>query len=406
MKKLVFVSLLGSLAAPAGALAQDDETAVPEATTTATSAPEAEAAEEEEGSWTDGLTFNIFADSFYQQDWNFPNNPADVTSAVHRDYNYTDGFGLSFVGVDAAYAGEHFGATISLRYGPAAERYAIGYQLRVDGDGDGAPDITTGSGTPALVMIKQAYGTIIPTEGLTIDVGLWDTIYGAEVADSWVNLNYTRSPLNYLMQPFYHLGVRAAYQVSDSIVIKGLVANPTNAYTAFNDIPYVGAQIGYTSENFSLYAGYMGGEFNIGDEGKETWEHFVDVVGIVTAGDLTATVNFDLWHNPIAGGPSAQAWGVSGAVGYQISDLIGVAGRVDFLENSDQYFLTGYNRLVAATGTLDVRPWDDNVIIRLEHRFEQAFGGAPDVFVTSRNNAGVRDTWQSTIASVVVRTGN
>ena len=54
-------------------------------------------------------------------------------------------------------------------------------------------------------------------DGLTIDVGLFDTIYGAEVADSWVNFNYTRSPLNYLMQPFYHLGVRATYEVSDRL---------------------------------------------------------------------------------------------------------------------------------------------------------------------------------------------
>lgn len=405
MKKLVFVSLLGTLVAPTGALAQDAAPAPlpPEVESEGhvVEEPTQDAPAEEAGSWADGLKFNIFADAFYQQDWNFPDNPADTAAVAHRDYNYTDGFGLAFAGIDAAYAREHVGATVSLRFGPGAERYLIGEQLRA-----GANPSTFGGGTPALAALKQAFGSIMPTESLTFDVGLFDTIYGAEVADSWVNLNYTRSPLNYVMQPFYHLGVRATYQVNDHILVRGMVANPTNAYTSFNDIPYVGAQVGYLSEHFSVYAGYMGGEPVRRTEMANNWEHFVDVVATVTAGDLTATFNFDLWHNSLGAAQAATPWGVSGAVGYQISDMFRVAGRVDYLENRNQYFLTGYDELVAATGTLDFRPYDDNVILRLEHRFEKAFGegGVGNVFADG--NGGPRNTWMSTIASVVVRTGN
>lgn len=402
MKKLVFVSIVGSAAFPCAAFAQDPvaEEADPPAES---GVEEAAAEEEEEGSWTDGLKFNIFADTFYQQDWNNPDNPADTGAPGHRDYNYTDGFGLAFAGVDASYTGEHWGATVGLRFGPGAERYLIGAQLR-----PGAAPASVGGFTPSLAAVKQAYGSIIPTDSLTIDVGLWDTPYGAEVADSWVNLNYTRTPLNFVMQPFYHLGVRATYQLNDNMVIKGLIANPTNAYTAFNDIPYVGAQFGYTSDSFALYAGYMGGEFSPGDEASHTWENFVDVIGVVTAGDLTATVNFDLWHMNLAG-PNATAWGVSGAVGYRISPMFGVAARFDYLENSDGYFtktIYSWDQMIVATGTLDIRPWEDNVIIRLEHRFEQTFGTMAERDIYVDDDGGLTDTWMSTIASVVVRTGN
>ena len=238
MKKLVFASLVGSMAIPAFASAQDPAPTPVETTSAPAPAPEEghqemtaghpveESAEAEEGSWTDRLTYNIFADTFYMVDWNRPDIATAATTVPHRGYEYTDGFGLAFAGVDAMYMGDHFGATVSLRYGVGATRYLIGGLLTATDPTDPTTvAVPTGGAVPSLSAIKQAYGSIMPTDSLTIDVGLFDTIYGAEVADSWVNFNYSRSPLNYLMQPFYHLGVRATYQATDNIVNKGLVSN-------------------------------------------------------------------------------------------------------------------------------------------------------------------------------------
>lgn len=408
MKKLVFASLVGSMAIPAFASAQDPApTPTPVETAPAVEEghqemagghPVEESAEAEEGSWTDRLTYNIFADTFYMVDWNRPDVATAATSVPHRGYEYTDGFGLAFAGVDAMYMGDHFGATVSLRYGVGATRYLIGGVL-----GGDLTDPTMAASVPAgavgaLSSLKQAYGSIMPTDSLTIDIGLFDTIYGAEVADSWVNFNYSRSPLNYLMQPFYHLGVRATYQVTDSIVVKGLVSNSTNAYSGFNGgLPYFGAQVGYTSDVFNVYAGYMTGQPGIATSRTSgSWEHFVDVVATVAVGDFSLVGNFDLWTNPDAN----AGWGASVVAAYQISDMIGVAGRFDFIKPTDAYWTTAYDQLIVGTATLDFRPWEDNVILRLEQRFEAA---DQDVFI---DNNGVRDTWMSTTLSAVIRTGN
>lgn len=407
VKKLAYVSLVGLMATPGLVVAQTE--AMEGHAVEQPLAEEAETETEEEGSWTDNLTYNIFADTFYQYDWNRPENPAAMTAVPHRGYEYTNGFGLAFAGVDASYAGEHVGATVSLRYGVGAQRYLIGGNSTYNaadptdptGTGGGLP--ASGGVTPALAAVKQAYGSIMPMDGLTIDVGLFDTIYGAEVADSWVNFNYTRSPLNYLMQPFYHLGVRASYQVNDNIVVRGLVANPTNAYTSLNGLPYLGGQVGYVSDNVSVYAGYMTGSSGLGRSNRGPWEHFVDVVATLSFGDFSFVGNFDLWHHPK---PSATQWGVSGVAAYRISDLIGVAARVDYLKNPDQYGFASYDHLLAATATLDVRPWGDHVILRLEHRFESC---SDAIFVDSNTQAdgsGMRDTWMSTTLSAVIRTGN
>jgi len=418
VKKLVFASLVGSMAFPALVSAQDAAPAPVEPTpaTTSETADEGhqemmagheveESAEVEEGSWTDRLTYNIFADTFYMVDWNRPDVATAATTAPHRGYEYTDGFGLAFAGVDAMYMGDKFGATVSLRYGVGAQRYLIGGLLLPDPADPTDPTAAvsvTGGVFPALSALKQAYGSIMPTEGLTIDVGLFDTIYGAEVADSWVNFNYSRSPLNYLMQPFYHLGVRATYQVTDSIVLKGLVSNSTNAYSGFNGgLPYFGAQVGYTSEVFNVYVGYMTGQPGVAtsrSSNQGAWEHFVDVVATLSLGDFSLVGNFDLWGRPETG--VNTGWGASAVAAYQISDMFGVAARFDYIRPTNAYWTTAYDELIVGTATLDFRPYNDNVILRLEHRFESA---DQDVFV---DNNGVRDTWMSTTLSAVIRTGN
>lgn len=426
MKKLVFVSLLGLAAAPGLASAQTEELEghpVEEPTTPDVHEDMPEMAEEAEPDWTDHLTYNIFADTFYQHDWNRPINPNAMTAVPHRGYEYTEGFGLAFAGVDASYTSEHVGATVSLRYGVGAQRYLIGGNSMYDpadptdptGTGGGLP--VSGGVTPALAAVKQAFGSLMPMDGLTIDVGLFDTIYGAEVADSWVNFNYTRSPLNYLLQPFYHLGVRASYQVNDNIVVRGLVANPTNAYNAFNGLPYLGGQVAYVSDHVSVYGGYMTGSLGAGATDRGPWEHFVDVVATASFGDFSLVGNFDLWHHRAdagAGVANQTAYGFSVVGAYRISDLIGVAARFDYINNDQGYMATNglpaYD-MVVGTATLDVRPWGDHVILRLEHRFEHA---TQDIYVDRNTTAGPtagslvggRDTWMSTTLSAVIRTGN
>ncbi len=153
------------------------------------------AAPSEEASWTDDIKLGVFVDAYgaLRSDNNDARAPAEGSGQgspagyPHEAYVQASGFALAFAGADLAYAGEQFGATISLRFGPGVNRFY----------GGNTSDL-------GINNITQAYLTWKPVDKLTLDLGQFGTLYGAEVAESWRNVNYSRGGLYYAMQPFWH----------------------------------------------------------------------------------------------------------------------------------------------------------------------------------------------------------
>lgn len=385
MKNLkAIVAVLTAMAVPSVVLAQTAE-------------PLAEEATEER--WYDDISLGAFADAFYSVDWHMPSNPQAWTTGAagdipHRAYDYTNGFGLAFAGLDVAYNGEKVGATLSLRYGAGAVRLI-------------------GNDNPVLSTIAQAFVTWTPNDKLTFDLGQFGTIYGAEVAENWQNMNYTRGALYYLMQPFYHTGLRAAYQVNDTFGLTALVVNGTNlnGLGGFgedgNHSPHLGLQATITpSDALNLAVGWYGGAGGSGfgpnapdDDGN--WEHFFDVVVNGSVGKLSYIGNFDFYVIPDAGaGDAAFYWGIMGGLAYSLTDTFGVAGRLEYLDDPKGRYISGmYDGLFTATATLDYKPVK-NLAIRLDAiRIEKAFGAGADIYATKDGASSVGIT--STLGVVV-----
>jgi hypothetical protein len=251
------------------------------------------------------------------------------------------------------------------------------------------------------------------------------------------------------MQPFYHTGVRASWQATDSLMLRGLLVNGINNGIDSNLSPSVGAQVGFTpNDKFSLYAGWLGGAFdlinqadtsNVGRSNKP-WQHFFDLVLTAQPTEkLKIVVNGDMWMTGSGSGRSL-AGGVSAVVGYQALPKLGIAGRFDYLNNADGFFLTGttlpanggtanacygpyycgvgttdpWQHLFVGTVTLDYRPFGNHAIFRLEQRLEHA-----DASVFPNGNFGIGDAndpavqaawrdqttkwWTSTTLSLVVQ---
>jgi hypothetical protein len=355
---------------------------------------------EEETHWYDDLSAGIFVDTFYLANWNHPSEPAaysfvggDVAGdrIPHRAYDFANGFGLAFAGLDVAYEGEKVGARISLREGGGAQ-------------------ILIGNPNPVMAALWQAYVTWSPTDSLSFDMGQFGTIYGAEVAESWLDLNYTRGALYYLMQPFYHTGIRATYQATDTVGLKFMVVNGTNTslgQLGFGDddnlSPHVGGQLALTpSDRTALYIGYYTGAGSSGFGGgvptnDGDWEHFVDVVWNGNFGDLTLVGNFDFYAHPAS---DAIYWGISGQAGYRFIEQFGLAARVEFLHNPDDFITPFYEWLTTATVTLDYRPVE-NLVIRLDNRVEVA----SDAIYGTSNIASPRTTSVASILGVVAHYG-
>lgn len=371
------------------------------------SAPAAEPADE-----APALSLSLFADAYVSLQTSGSGTPATLSG--HRAYTgqgpsglAENGFGLSWLGFDASYDAGMFAVTGSLRFGTGAAIF--------HGDSDLAFGVDS---------ITQGYVTWRPVEGLDLDLGMFGTIFGAEVAESWKNLNYTRGALYFYGQPFWHTGLRAKYQLSDMVSLTGIVVNGTNNVSetqpqveqvtaGFDQSPTIGAQVGITpSDVLSLAVGGMvalDGEEN-DDFGFDT---FLDFVGVISLDPITIVLNADyiVTQSGLGGNEDRNFIGVSGALGYAFSDQFGIAGRLEFL--SDDANFDGSNEdkwsLITATATLDYKPVADfpNLIIRWDNRFEKS---NQDIFGDSRNDsldpddATFTDSWFQSVIGVVVTT--
>jgi len=304
--------------------------------------------------------------------------PSGISDPAHGAYARNNGFGLSFAGMDAVYDSDKAGATISLRYGPSVTRYFAGTE------------------PASAANVTQAFATLKPSDAMSIDFGQFYTIYGAEVAESWLNYNYTRGGLYYAMQPFWHTGARLNYKLSDQLTIKGMLVNGTNrAIETTKNMPGVGLQVAYTAESFSVIAGYLGSL----DSDSEFFDQFFDVVASTKLGSIELLANFDYGMNK---GDADFSWlGASLAGRLALSEDFRVALRGEFLSDPDGG-LFGPEDTTVMTGTLTL-DWNafgsQNAIVRFDARFDNS---SEDIFLDG--DGAATGSWMQGVVGVVVKT--
>lgn len=301
-----------------------------------------------------------------------------------------NGFGLAFAGGDISLAGKGFGLTTSVRFGPAVPLFYAA---------DTSP--------LGIENITQAYATVSPVENLVIDVGQFGTIYGAEVAESWRNKNYTRGGLYYGMQPFWHTGARVGWTVMDSVKLTAMAVNGTNSVALDAKNVNIGLQAAYTSEIFSILLGTL----QAADGATNPlFDRFFDIVATLTLGDFSAVLNLDYNINETKNfsfaGNSFSGASLAGA--YQFGANFGVAARAEYLQDADNALYAvvlakGESASVdVATGTVtfDVRPLgNSNLVIRWDNRMEWS---NKDIYA----NADGKGTglWFTSVLGLVVNT--
>lgn len=359
---------------------------------------------EENVSAEPGVEFSLFADAYYTLQSAKPGSVA--TQTAHRSYAgqgptglAENGFSLSFVGLDASYDNGAVGVTTSLRFGSSV------------------PIFNTNDSALGIDNITQGYLTWHATESLDLDVGMFGTIFGAEVAESWQNLNYTRGALYYYGQPFWHTGLRASYAINDLVSVTGMLVNGTNnvsetvnvsgtddgAAALTDQTPTVAGQVGITpNDNFSVLAGGMLA-LNTESNDDAGFDTFFDVVASANFGPLSAVFNADYLITAATDdlGDDRAFLGLSGALGYAISDSLGVAGRLEYLTDDDGTGAEAWS-LTTGTATLDIKP-ADNFIVRLDARYESSsmdiYGIMPDGGLGDSS-----DSWFAAVLGLVVTT--
>jgi hypothetical protein len=200
--------------------------------------------------WYDGLAVDAFVDGYFSMNYLLPKPQAGRNR--FRAFDSSNGFAFSWVGLNLTYGGPEASGTVNLRFGPSAERLA----------GD---DTKYG-----MQYVKQAFATWRPGgEGspVSFDFGKFDTIFGAEVADTQSNFNYTRGLLYWLAQPAFHTGLRLNANLSPNFWVTALATNGWNNSVDNNIMKSFGLQLsgsipnrdGSESSLIDAHLGYLVG---------------------------------------------------------------------------------------------------------------------------------------------------
>ncbi|MDR0534677.1 MAG: porin [Verrucomicrobiales bacterium] len=253
------------------------------------------------------------------------------------------------------------------------------------------------SGNANSFLLEQAYVTFRAPVGNGIDfkVGKFVTWLGYEVIERPSNLNITYGNLFQNMIPLYHTGVSAEYKVNDSIstglaIVNGYNSDSNNGYDNSGDGYGMEAKIAYTNP---------GGNFTVQDAVYYSWDSSGEVYGTSSSGPNGNVFINDVvanWTPKFANGKlllglngdfgyadvsqtttNSDTWfGVAGYAKYQFTDIFSLAGRVDYIHDSDSAAF--FSKFQPFTGNADV--WSvtltagfnlaENLTLRAEYRLD------------------------------------
>lgn len=360
--------------AESGAIAEQPPAAV--AAVAGLEPPPEEVEADDPTSWTDDLSFRVFADAYVGGYWTLPNalegDHADVVG--HRAFDTYGGPTIAFAGIDVRYAPHPIGATLDLRFGTSVPRLI--------GAVSGLPE--------GMQFLKQAFVSWRPVDELQIDFGEFDTIYGAEVSESWLNPTYTRGALYTVVQPYYHTGFRAAYAPIPELTLTAIAVNGWNNVADNNDGKTVGVQGTLVLGDLTMALGYLTGPEQADHDDR--FRHFVDLVVRWSVGDFSLSANGDVVIEDVGDGRYDTLAGGMITGRLAIIPELAVAARGEYIGDPDDG-----SGLVTGTLTLEALP-DPHLIIRLDTRLDVA---TDDRFVDT--NSQPTDTVVSSVLGVVVR---
>ena len=311
------------------------------------------------GDDTGKFTFSGYLDFYY---FGNVNNPQDrLNTGVNgsaRSFDQRAGqFQLGIVQAKATYTSEKVDAVMDLAFGNNADLGNYGNTV----------SLNSGAATSTALAIKQAYLTLKASPKLSFTAGQFGTHIGYEVIDAPVNYNYSLSNL-FNNGPFYHLGVKAQYAISDKAsIMVGLVNNIDRNFDNNRAKGFIAQLALIPVSGWNIYLNTaISNEANV--RTKPDTKISTDTTGTYAIFDLTTTYQispkFFLGMNAVYGSQTggyqqlnsyatgtytdkSTSWGgVALYTNYAISDKFGLGARLETFDN-----LGGARALVAADGT-------------------------------------------------------
>lgn len=340
----------------------------------------------------------------------------DLHAYIDAAYSYMSGSGLFTSGVaDRVFDTEPNSfnvhqAALTVDYLP---KEGLGGLVNLTAGRDARVIASVGESTSNFdvtqAFVQYAHGP------LTIIGGKFVTLAGAEVINSTLDTNYSRSILFGYAIPFAHTGVRLNYAASDQVTI---IAGVNNGWDQLQDQnKQKTGELGLTytpNKMFSLAVqGYSGVENTAVDtHGRRD---LIDAVGTYNAtSKLTFILNID-WADQenvaslIDGTKSKAKWDGAALYGnYQISDPWAISLRVEYFDDKDGYRTGVIQKWKEGTATLRYTP-NANFELRSEGRYDRSDGNAfvDDAlsFAASGGKSGTKNSGWSLGLEAIVKFG-
>src|SRR5438094_2453136 len=247
--------------------------------------------------------------------------------------------------------------------------------FRADLDFGPATDIVHAAepgGADVFKIFQQGYLSYLAPagKGLQLDAGKFVTPFGAEVIETKDNWNYSRALLFALAIPYYHVGVRATYNVNDKLTLNGYLVNGWNDAVDNNG----GKSIGLSATpkphpKLTLVGNFMGGPEQKDDtaDKRYLWDGVVTFNATPT---LSLMANYDYGKDRFAGVP-VKWQGVAGYARWQATPNWALTPRVEWLDDADG-LMTGVSQKVQEVTFTSENKIDGGLLARLEFRRDMA----------------------------------
>ena len=308
-----------------------------------------------------------FVDTYYAYNFNTPKTPCAtvggvaVSNCLHNFDVTHNTFSLNLAEValeKKPTTDSRGGFRVDLDYGPAAAMVAA----------------FDPSGLEVSQHIQQAYVSYLAPAGkgtVQLDFGKFVTQHGAEVIETKDNWNYSRSLLFALAIPYYHMGVRLAYNPNDKMSFGANISNGWNNTVENNQGKTAGFMgIFKPTAAFTWTVNYMVGPEQ--PEGTPGMRNLFDTTLAYTASPkLALMLNVDMGKDnavdSISGEKGATWHGLGAYLKYTPNSWFALVPRYEHLQDKDK-FMTGVAQNVQEfTLTFEFKH-KDGVMMRVEYR--------------------------------------
>ncbi len=215
--------------------------------------------------------------------------------------------------------------------------------------------------------MEQAYISFKPpkAKGLQLDFGQFSTSAGAEVTETHLNWNYSRSLL-YAFGPYYHFGLRAAMPVNKVWTTGVQVVNGWNDIVDNNSRKTIGITNAIVTKKVSWFTNYYVGPEKTGtNEGNR---HFLDAVLLLTPTAKTSfSLNYDYGQDKRVGSGTDVFQGFSGMAHFTLSERWSISPRWEWYGDRDGFNTGTRQNLQEFTLTGEYK-WRAGLLSRLEYR--------------------------------------